>query len=93
MNGKAVDALSRLVHSTAATRVGRNLVTKMKELLDRQQYEVAIQVGGKGGGGPQKAGGWGGGAAGWGGGGTKSGGLGEEGEGMGELEEKDAAKK
>ncbi|KAF6264082.1 GTP binding protein lepa [Scenedesmus sp. NREL 46B-D3] len=44
VNGKAVDALARLVPSSDAVRLGRSLATRMRELLDRQQYEVAIQA-------------------------------------------------
>lgn len=36
-----------------ATRIGRTLASRLKELLDRQQYEVVIQVG------FNKGGGWG----------------------------------
>eukprot|EP00878_Enallax_costatus_P035866 GHUV01040107.1.p1 GENE.GHUV01040107.1~~GHUV01040107.1.p1 ORF type:complete len:230 (+),score=75.26 GHUV01040107.1:1562-2251(+) len=44
VNGKAVDALCRLVPSGDAARLGRSLASRMRDLLDRQQYEVAIQA-------------------------------------------------
>lgn len=46
VNGRPVDALSRLVASHDAARAGRALAARLKELLDRQQFEVVIQVGG-----------------------------------------------
>jgi hypothetical protein len=44
VNGTPVDVLARLVPGAAAQRLGRQLVGKLKELLDRQQYEVVLQV-------------------------------------------------
>ncbi|MEJ7849499.1 MAG: translation elongation factor 4, partial [Pyrinomonadaceae bacterium] len=44
VSGEPVDALSLIMHSDTATAKGRLLVTKMKELIPRQMYEVAIQA-------------------------------------------------
>ncbi len=44
INGDAVDALSWIVHKDKAYHRGRELVTKMKTLIERQMFEVIIQV-------------------------------------------------
>lgn len=44
INGDAVDALSLIVHRDKSQFRGRELVSKMKEFIPRQQYEVAIQA-------------------------------------------------
>lgn len=44
INGARVDALSCIVHREPAPRRGRELALKMKELIPRQMYEVAIQA-------------------------------------------------
>ncbi|HZH88784.1 MAG TPA: translation elongation factor 4 [Chitinophagaceae bacterium] len=44
LNGDKVDALSALIHSSTAQEFGRKLCTKLKELVPRQQYVVAIQA-------------------------------------------------
>jgi GTP-binding protein LepA len=49
INGDKVDALSAIVHKDKAYTVGRSLAEKLRGIVPRQQYEVAIQaaIGGK----------------------------------------------
>ncbi|MDR3352987.1 MAG: translation elongation factor 4 [Zoogloeaceae bacterium] len=44
INGEKVDALSLIVHRSGSQYRGRELVAKMRELIPRQMYEVAIQA-------------------------------------------------
>src|SRR5689334_5488155 len=44
VNGEPVDALSIIVHKDAAYERGRALVSKMRELIPRQMFEIAIQA-------------------------------------------------
>ena len=45
INAERVDALSVIVHSSQARSRGRELTDKLKELIPRQMFEVAIQAG------------------------------------------------
>jgi GTP-binding protein LepA len=44
LNGDRVDALSIIVHRSQAQSRGRAVVTKMRELIARQMYDVAVQA-------------------------------------------------
>jgi GTP-binding protein LepA len=44
VNGEPVDALSMIVHRDAAYERGRALASKMRELIPRQMFEIAIQA-------------------------------------------------
>jgi len=44
INGERVDALSLIVHREFSHHRGRDLTAKMKEIIPRQMYEVAIQA-------------------------------------------------
>ena len=44
LNGQPVDALSSLIHVDNAVTLGRRMCEKLKELIPRQQYDIAIQA-------------------------------------------------
>jgi len=44
LNGDTVDALSTLIHTENAYNFGRRMCEKLKELIPRQQFDVAIQA-------------------------------------------------
>lgn len=44
LNGEPVDALSSLIHRSNAYEFGKKICEKLKELLPRQQFEIAIQA-------------------------------------------------
>lgn len=44
LNGDNVDALSALVHKSKAEELGRKICAKLKDLLPRQQFMIAIQA-------------------------------------------------
>ena len=44
LNGEKVDALSALIHRSRSHDFGRKLCEKLKELLTRQQFQIAIQA-------------------------------------------------
>ncbi|MEQ8329102.1 MAG: translation elongation factor 4 [Longimicrobiales bacterium] len=44
VNGDSVDAFSVIIHESKAYEYGRELVRKLKDLIPRQQFEVALQA-------------------------------------------------
>ncbi len=44
LNGDKVDALSALIHRSRSQEFGRKLCEKLKELVPRQQFQIAIQA-------------------------------------------------
>lgn len=45
LNGEQVDALSALIHRSNAYDIGKKICSKLKELIPRQQFMIAIQAG------------------------------------------------
>ena len=43
LNGEQVDALSALIHRNNSQSLGRKICLKLKELIPRQQFDIAIQ--------------------------------------------------
>jgi GTP-binding protein LepA len=44
INGERVDALALITHEANAQRRGRDLVDKLRELIPRQMFDIAIQA-------------------------------------------------
>ena len=44
VNGDKVDALSLIVHRQTAVQRGRELASKMRELIPRQMFDIAVQA-------------------------------------------------
>jgi GTP-binding protein LepA len=44
LNGEQVDALSALIHRDHAFDLGKRICIKLKELIPRQQFEIALQA-------------------------------------------------
>jgi GTP-binding protein LepA len=44
INSEPVDALSTILHRSKAVNMGKKLAEKMKELIPRQMYQIAIQA-------------------------------------------------
>jgi len=44
LNGESVDALSTLTHQDNAVTLGRRMCEKLKDLIPRQQFDIAIQA-------------------------------------------------
>ena len=44
LNGESVDALSSLIHVDHAVSLGRRMCEKLRELIPRQQFDIAIQA-------------------------------------------------
>lgn len=44
LNGQPVDAMATIVHRSKAYQVGRELVERLKKVIDRQMFEIIIQA-------------------------------------------------
>ena len=44
LNGDQVDALSALIHRDNAHNIGKKICVKLRELIPRQQFDIAIQA-------------------------------------------------
>ncbi len=44
LNGVSVEELSRIVHATKVTSVARDLVLRLKDMIPRQMFQIAVQA-------------------------------------------------
>ena len=44
LNGEKINALSALIHFDNAASLGRKMCSKLKELIPRQQFDIAVQA-------------------------------------------------
>ena len=44
INGDTIEPLALIVHKEAAYRIGRNLVSRLKETIPRQQFKIPVQA-------------------------------------------------
>jgi GTP-binding protein LepA len=44
LNGDQVDALSALIHRDNAHNIGKKICVKLRQLIPRQQFDIAIQA-------------------------------------------------
>ena len=44
INGDMVDALSSLIHDSNAYNIGKKMCEKLRELIPRQQFDIAVQA-------------------------------------------------
>ena len=44
VNGEPVDAMAKVVHRDEASRVGRRLVTRLQAIMQRELFDVVLQV-------------------------------------------------
>ena len=44
INGDMVDALSSLIHESNAYYIGKRMCEKLRELIPRQQFDIAVQA-------------------------------------------------
>ena len=44
INGDMVDALSSLIHDSNAYYIGKRMCEKLRELIPRQQFDIAVQA-------------------------------------------------
>ena len=44
LNGNSVDALSALIHSDNAYKIGKKICEKLQKLIPRQQFDIPVQA-------------------------------------------------